>query len=166
MSMSGRKPIPASLIDPLEHKKSKDEIETRQKIENALKTSSKLTCPKYLSITAKKEWRRVIKLYRGLDVDILCDLDISALVIYCEAWAIYKQAQSIWAKYIEKVQINPESKSRMPEKYFIIMKEQSKIINSVSEQLCLTPVGRARMGMMARKDAYESDVEALFNEDD
>jgi hypothetical protein len=54
----------------------------------------------------------------------------------------------------------------MPEKYFIIMKEQSKIINSVSEQLCLTPVGRARMGMMARKDAYESDVEALFNEDD
>lgn len=165
MSLSGRKPIPASLLDPAEHKKSKDEIESRQKIEQSLKTSSKLTCPKYLSIAAKKEWRRVIKLYRGLDVDVLCDLDISALVIYCEAWSIYKQAQSVWAKYIENLQSNPETKTRMPEKYFTIMKEQSKIINSVSEQLCLTPVGRARMGMM-KKDSDESDVEALFNEED
>lgn len=165
MALGGRKPIPASLIDPAEHKKAKEEIEARRDMEDALTTTSKLSCPKYLSDSAKKEWRRVIKLYKGLDVDILCDLDISALVIYCEAWAVYRKAQETWAKVKQVVAANPEAQ-RILDKCFVLMEKQSKIINNMSEQLCLTPVGRARMGMMAKRENESSAIEDLFNEED
>lgn len=166
MGLSGRKPTPATLIDPIEHKKSKEDLNARIEIEESLKASSKLSCPKYLSDQAKKEWRRVVRLYRSLESDLLCDLDISALAIYCEAWAIYRKAQETWAKYTQVVAANPEAQ-RVLDKCFLIMEKQSRIINNISEQLCLTPVGRARMGMMAsKKDSQISEVEKMFLDDD
>lgn len=165
MAIGGKKPIPAHLIDPAVYKKSNAELENRKNMESKLKSSARLTCPKYLSDAAKKEWRRVIKLYRGLEVDILSDLDVSALVIYCEAWSIYRKAQETWAKYTQVVAANPEAQ-RVLDKCFNIMEKQSKTISSVSEQLCLTPVGRARMGIMGKKDDEESAIDKLFNDDE
>lgn len=166
MGVSGKRPIPASLINNSTYKKSQSDLDARIETEQALKTNAKLTCPKYLSEAAKKEWRRVIRLYKGLEVDILCDLDISALVIYCEAWAVYKKAQETWAKYTQVVAANPEAQ-RILDKCFALMEKQSKIINSISEQLCLTPVGRARMGIMNNRNAKDtSAIEDLMNEED
>lgn len=163
--LGGRKPIPAALIDPQEHKKSYDEIQQRIEVESSLKTSSKLTCPKYLSDVAKKEWKRVIKLYRSLDTDILCDLDISSLVIYCEAWAEYRQAQDERNKITQDGDKSVESQ-KVIDRCVNRMASQTKIINSISEQLCLTPVGRARMGMMSKKTNHPSPLVQLIEDDD
>lgn len=163
--MTGRKPIPASLIDPAEHKKSKEEIKARATIEAGLKTTSLLKCPGYMSGDAKKEWRRVMKLYKQMDADILCDLDRMALVAYCEAVAMYNKAQETWVKYGAIIAANPDAQ-RILDKCRLVMKEQTKIITSLSEQLCLTPVGRARMGMMTGKKEPSELDKFLAEEDD
>jgi len=150
VSLSGRKPTPAALIDAADHKKSAAEIDKRRKTEEGLLCKASLTVPDYISDNAKKEWRRVMKLYRTLDTKILCDLDAMALVIYCEAVSIYKKAQETWKKYNFVVSGNAESQ-RVIDKCFQIMEKQTKIINELAEQLCLTPVGRARMGVATAK---------------
>lgn len=128
-----------------------DQLTRRQQAEEGLRCKASLTCPDYLSPGAKAEWKRLMKLYRTLDSKILCDLDTMGLVIYCEAAAIYKKAQETWAKYGLVVSANPESQ-RIMDKCFDTMKNQTKIINDLAEQLCLTPIGRARMGIITTKE--------------
>lgn len=163
--MTGRKPIPAELIDALNHKKSKDDIEVRQEVERALKTNSELKCPRHLSQEAKKEWRRLLKLYKSMKVDLFCDLDIQAITMYCEASAIYKKAQETWVKYTTVVSTNSEAQ-RVLDKCLSTMDKQAKLISRLAEQLCITPVGRARIGMIARKEEQPSELEGFFEEED
>lgn len=158
--MKGRKPVPAILLDPAEHKKSKDTIERRQEAEKELQTSAVLRCPTYLTKEAKREWKRVIKLYREMQVDILSDLDKSTLVIYCEAWSVYKKAQETWSKYNQVVAGNPEAQ-RVLDRCLNVMEKQQRQISSLAEQLCLTPVGRARMGTAKAKNE-PSEIEKFF----
>lgn len=166
MEMTGRKPTPASLIDVSEHKKSAENISARQDAEKRLQTKATLSCPSHLSEEAKKEWRRIMKLYRSMDAEILCDLDLQPLVMYCEATAIYKKAQETWTKYATVVTSNAEAQ-RVLDKCFSLMERQSRLICSLSEQLCLTPVGRARMGInAAKRDNKPSALENLMQEDD
>ena len=156
--LTGRKPVPASLIDPKKEKRSKETIEKRRVIENSLKTEAKLNCPKSLSEIAKKEWRRVIRLYKQMGSDILCDLDIQALTMYCEAVAVYKIAQAESIRLRNRLtEIQGLAVKDKKDEYLVrecieinvkTMNNQTKIISSLAEQLCLTPVGRARMGMM------------------
>ena len=164
--MPGRKPLPASLIDPAKHKKSNKEIEKRKKVEDSLRgDTARLWCPSYLTKEAKKEWRRIMKLYKELDVNILSDLDQTALIMYVEARAIYMKAHETWKKYQSVVAANPEAQ-RYLDKTFNTMERQSKIINKLADQLCLTPVGRARMGMNQLDSNEISALDALIAEDD
>lgn len=163
--MTGRKPIPAALIDPVDHKKSYDEIQARRDVEAALQTKATLRCPTYISQEAKKEWRRIMKLYKEMDAEILNDLDTMALVMYCEATAVYKKAQETWVRYQQVVAANPEAQ-RILDKCFQTMERQTKIINNLAEQLCLTPVGRARMGMQATSKKEPSKLDLLLDEED
>ena len=165
MGSAGRKPIPAEAIDNLSHKKNSEEIAMRKEIEAKLKTKAKLTVPKYLTDEAKKEWRRIMRLYNQMELKILNDLDITALVMYCEATAIYKKAQETWAKVNQVVSGN-DAGQKMLDKTFTTMEKQSKIISKLAEQLCLTPVGRARIGNAHSKNKPKSDVLDLMNEED
>jgi len=162
--MQGRKPKNADFIDTANHKKSKESIEARREAEQALKTSDLLLPPEYLSPLAKQEWERLLNLYRGMEADILSDLDIGALTIYCEAFAIYMKAHEVWVKFQQVVNTNPDAQ-KIIDKSFAIMEKQSNVMYKFSEQLCLTPIGRARMGMA--KKAEPSLLEKLmFDEDE
>jgi P27 family predicted phage terminase small subunit len=164
MAMTGRKPTPAAMIDTAEYKRSKADIEARKSMESKLHSTALLKCPSYISLEAKKEWKRIMKLYRKMEADILSDLDIMALVMYCEATAIYKEAQSTWTKYGKVVAANPEAQ-RILDKTFVMMEKQTRIVSQLSEQLCLTPVGRARMGMSAANHKGPSELEKLLDDD-
>jgi P27 family predicted phage terminase small subunit len=165
MGLTGRKPLPAALAQASDLKRSKEEIRLRKKAEAKLMTTTELKCPNYVSTEAKKEWQRIMKLYKAMDATILSDLDITALVMYCEATAIYKKAQEVWTKYNAVVAANPEAQ-RVLDKTFSTMERQTKIINQLAEQLCLTPVGRARMGMAASKRNGPSALEMLLEDDE
>lgn len=118
-------------------------------------TTNKLSCPSYLSNIAKKEWRRVMKLYRLMDANILSDLDVTALVMYCEAWAVYKTAQEQWTKLQVVATTNPASQ-RVIDTCIDTMNKQAQVVSKLSEQLCLTPVGRARMGINPARNKQDA----------
>lgn len=162
MGIPGRKPVPAEKLDPGERKRSKRELQERADAEAKLVTTDSLSCPKYLTDEAKKEWRRVMALYRKMGAKILSDLDRSALAMYCESWAIYRTAQTRWAEYKQVVSASPESQ-RVLDKLVHTMNDQTKILANLSEQLCLTPVGRARMGLNPARDAEPDPLTALFD---
>ena len=100
-----------------------------------------------------------------MEASILCDLDIAALVMYCEAWAIYKAAQEKWVQLGTVVSTNPAAQAVI-DQTIETMNRQTAVICKLAEQLCLTPVGRAKMGMNpTRKKAGEKLLEFL-NEDE
>lgn len=161
----GRKPMPPALVDKKVYKKNNDELAAREESWEKMKTTKVLRVPKHLTPEAKKEWRRVMKLYNLMEVDILSDLDQQALIMYCEATAIYKKAQEQWAKLQQVATTNPDGQ-KLIDNIFRTMERQTKIISSLSEQLCLTPVGRARMGMNATKAEDDDPLLKLLQKKD
>ena len=159
----GRKPTVAGLIDKTKHKKSESDIKRRVANEKSLQVSAALRCPKHLTPNAKKEWRRVMALYRKMDAHILSDLDRNALIVYCEAVSVYNEAQIKWKKF-NAVVSTVSSTQKVLDKILLTMEKQSAIIFKFSEQLCLTPIGRAKMGLHMPKK--KSKLEQMMEDDD
>jgi P27 family predicted phage terminase small subunit len=154
--MTGRKPLPPALVDREVFKKNGQEYEAREESYKKLQVSKVLKCPSHLTPEAKKEWKRIMKLYNQMDADILSDLDLQPLIMYCEAVSVYKQALETRKEFKRLVSTNEEMQ-KLIDNTLKTMERQSKIISSLSEQLCLTPVGRARMGMNATAQKEEED---------
>ena len=136
---AGRKPQPAAAKENETAHLTKAELKARA--DNEPKgCTAELKPPKTLSKSAKNEWKRIVKLYRQLDAEVINDLDLNTLSAYCESVAIYQAAQPIE---------NP---------YLAIMRKEGVNIAKYAEQLCLSPVGRARMGVLAAKKNEKSDM--------
>ena len=115
-----------------------------------------LTPPEFLSAVAKTEWERVVELYRQLDNAIVNNLDMNTLAAYCECVAVYRDAEE---QYQKLPLISYDDKGRAVENpYLAIMRKEGLNILRYSEQLCLTPVGRARMGMATVKGKKEQSA--------
>lgn len=156
---TGRKPRPLKLVDNGKNRNTKDTIESRKNGEPA-GCSDKLKPPKALTPEARKEWKRVVKLYRQLDTSIINDLDISMLTAYCESVAIYRKAE-VEYQTGQLIYLSADGKpSENP--YITIMRREGQNMIKYAEQLCLSPVGRARMGVAAAKKAAESDPMAAY----
>lgn len=154
---TGRKPIPISVLNEDTKKgMSKNRQKTRQNFEIG-QCEETFKPPKGLSKGAKKEWNRIIRLYRQLDRKVLNDLDQMLLASYCESAAIYKAAEEA---YQQAPLIDLENGKENP--YLRIMWREGANIAKYAEQLCLSPVGRARMGVLAAKKEEEADPTADF----
>lgn len=168
--MTGRLPTPAELQDKKKMKKNEKDLDCRKAVEKSFQVVDKLSCPSYLSPLAKKEWKRVMKLYKQMDARILNDLDVTALAMYAEAVAMYQTAQKQWVQTQALVSSNKASQ-KLLDKIRTIMNDQVKVVTTLSEQLCLTPVGRARMGVAVAKFGLKEeksldDFFEKFGEDD
>lgn len=168
--MTGRLPTPAELQDKKKMKKNEKNLDCRKAVEKSFQVVDKLSCPSYLSPLAKKEWKRVMKLYKQMDARILNDLDVTALAMYAEAVAMYQTAQKQWVQVQTLVSSNKASQ-KLLDKIRTIMNDQVKVVTTLSEQLCLTPVGRARMGVAVAKFGLKEektldDFFEKFGEDD
>ena len=143
----GRKPVLISLADNNVAKRTKKEIDLRAELE-VHGCSADLKPPKELSPRAKKEWKRLIRLYRQLNYEILNDLDLHTLAAYCESVAVYKEAESEWQK---KPLVGVVDGKIVENPYIRIMDRESQNIARLAEQLMLSAVGRARMGAAAAR---------------
>ena len=157
---TGRKPRPFSVVDNKKNRYTKQEMQAREAAEPK-GCSDMLEPPDELEGAALTEWNRVVKIYRELDSKILNDLDIATLSAYCESVAIYKQAQ----REYKKGSLVIKDEGRIKENpYLRIMRLEGANIAKYAEQLCLSPVGRARMGVMAAKKEVDDDpTTAFFN---
>lgn len=155
----GRKPRPLTLVENGKDRFTKKQLDERGGGEPG-GCADTLKAPKSLSAAAKKEWRRIVALYRDLDAKIINDLDVATLGAYCESVAIYQRAQT---EYRERPLIYMDSNGNPAENpYLAIMRKEGQNIAKYAEQLCLSPVGRARMGVAAAKKAVEDDPMAKY----
>lgn len=151
---TGRKPV-LSVIEGRRPHRSKEELQART--DNEPKgCAARFKAPKELSPEARKEWRRLIALYRDLNVEVLNDLDASVLSAYCESVAIYRKAQETYQKF-PLLGKDPETGQPVENPYLRIMNREGQSMARYAEQLCLSPVGRARMGLAREKREAAQD---------
>ena len=142
------------------HLKTSEKV-SRNNIEKNLPVETQLIKPTMLSKEASIEWDRITNLYNEMPAKVISSLDISLLVSYCEAVAIYKEAQKVWKKhnkiYALDDQINEEIKEAIK-----TMNKQTEIIAKCSSELLLTPVGRAKMGLNPADKEIQDNLDKLF----
>lgn len=151
---TGRKPV-LSVIEGRRPHRSKEELQARTDSEPK-GCAARFKAPKELSPEARKEWRRLIALYRDLNVEVLNDLDASVLSAYCESVAIYRKAQEAYQKF-PLVGKDPVTGQPTENPYIKIMTKEGQNMARYAEQLCLSPVGRARMGLAREKRETAGD---------
>lgn len=151
--MQGRKPHPFQLIDG-NNKLSKAEIAARRNNQPNIQ-SANLRCPATLCDEAKKEWKRIVKLYKELDKDLINDLDLTTLAVYCENVATYQKAMEEVRKTTE-VYMTSQGPKINP--WLTVANNASVQIKKFGEVLLLDPVSRARAGLAKTKaDAEEKE---------
>lgn len=165
--MKGRLPQPVVLIDNTKARKTAAELESRKANTPSSQQKNKLKCPSGMSEAGAKEWKRIVRLYKEAEknsgFDFVDDLDESLLASYCESYAVWKGAQRDYqtlplvqfvdGKYVE----NP---------YLLIMDREVKKMSNLADKLCLSPVGRARLGIARTKANAQTEdpMAALLGE--
>jgi len=161
--MAGRKAYPYVVMKATNDKNrlTKEELERRKENEPTIKSNA-LRCPSHLSDGAKKEWRRIVKLYGEFEKPLLSDLDVNALEIYCEALVTYRRAMQNVRKTTE-VYIDKQDQSK-PKKnpWLSVANEAAMQIKKYGEILLLDPVSRARVGMAKGNDEADDPMAAFI----
>ena len=149
------KPTIAKTIDKKKTKKSNKEIELREKAETSLQVTDKLKCPKDMTEESQKIWRGLMKLYKQMDAKILCDLDKHSLRMYCETYALYLKTQ---AEIESMIGTSPTIfLDKQFQSLIRTMNKQCEVCTNLAEKLCLTPIGRARMGIASAKMSLKEE---------
>ncbi len=160
-----KKNIPFELIDNKKAMFKKKDLEIREKVEPKIK-SNNISCPGHLSKEAKKEWRKIIKLYKEMELPILNNLDRNALEVYCETLVSYRNAlveirnsKEIITTITGRVMKNP---------WCEIADKAATTLKQYGSMLLLDPISRAKIGTVsaaAKKLELENDpMEKLLNE--
>lgn len=173
----GRKAIPASNKDKSTYKNVGD-IE-RQKDLEPKGYSNSLPAPKDLPDGARKEWKRIVRLLKQGDSDLINNLDLYLLKMYCVEVDIYNKFLEQWtaenhalfkddvtdtqrANYsISGIQTSASVGKTTKKQINPLLNELQKHSNTIrvyAEQLGLTPVGRAGWTVRnAKKESSEVD---------
>lgn len=158
----GRKVVPIAV-----NKKNltKAEIEARRKAEAKLQPNKdKIKCPSWLDKVAKKEWRRVRKELE--DLNLLTNVDITALAIYCDAYSKLLQANEeietsgMFVEYTNKagatnVIENPAVKTA--NKY-------ADLIRKMCGEFGLTPSARCKLTLPKQEEKKETPFDRMFGD--
>lgn len=157
---------------------------TRQKNLTPRVGSAKLTPPSFLPPGARKEWKRIVGLYKTLEIEILNDLDKAVLTSYVIEVDIRDRLYQEWLK--EEKFILEEKTNTMRTKTSAsgipiegsVGEKRRKIVNPIlreierhnatirvlAEQLALTPTGRAAYAVRQEK-ANKSPAEDFMGDD-
>jgi P27 family predicted phage terminase small subunit len=160
--MTGRKPIPLKVVsDNKRVHRSKDELEARKEREPKI-SSSVLRCPAHLSDASKKEWRRIVRLYRQLSEQLMTDLDTNALEIYCVALETYRKAMAKVRETSEVYASKTDPNKPRKNPWLTVANDAATQIKKYGEILLLDPVSRARVGLAKAKIEELSPMELYF----
>lgn len=141
---------PRKTLEATKKNLTKEEIRQRQEGENKIKLDNKnLKAPAYLSETAKLEFARVVE--EASKIEILDNLDLSILAIYCNAYSQYLeitaeiQREEITYRYVtEDNKISP------------LINAQDKIIKQImtcSSKLGLATTDRLKLIVPTKEES-------------
>lgn len=183
--MAGRKAIPVSLKDEEQQIDIGASRIAAQKAATPRIKTSRLICPSDLTEGAKKEWRRVVKLYRECEIDVFNDLDQETLKSYCAAvdirtqlyhkWTVEQKCELLVEKEVKRASVKTsasghplEGRTGQTNEKVVnpILRELDRYANTIrilAEQLALTPVGRAAYAVRTEK-ANRSPAEEFMED--
>ena len=163
--MKGRKPHPFQVMTTKNDKNhlANNELNGRKKNEPK-PNSSRMTCPSHLCDDAKKEWRRIIKIFKGMEGEVLTDLDVNALEIYCESLITYRKAMLKVRETAEVFASKTDPTRPRKNPWLTVANEAATQVKKYGEILCLDPVSRARVGLAKTKDQGAKSPMAAFLE--
>lgn len=162
----GRKPMPVDLL-VLKGKKNltKKEIEQRKQAEQAIKPKQdKIECPDWLDETAEAEWDRIVK--DLMELNLLTNIDVSALSIYCDAYSKYVQAteslksEGLIVEYTNKS--GATNKTQNPNVQ--IANKYAAIVKSMISEFGLSPSARIKLVLPKEEVKEKSKEEKLFGD--
>ena len=155
--MSGRKPHPAALMELKNGQERLTQDALQKRLENEpVPKSFKLRPPAWLCDEAKKEWRRIVKLFSEMDIPILSDLDVNALAMYCDAVVTYKKAIEKVREQTEVYVTKDNPSKPMINPWLKVARDAAAQVKQLGDVLCLDPVSRARAGM-GKKSTPKND---------
>ncbi|MDP4146962.1 MAG: phage terminase small subunit P27 family [Bacillota bacterium] len=129
---------------------------------------AKITCPTWLDLESKKEWKRIIKLLEEEKKDFT-QKDLKALEGYVVNYSKWKRCEQIISEKGFSMKVNDEGYEQQRPEISIGNKAQQEM-RSWMKELGLTEASRARMNKNAATsitDGYNDDdkkMEALLND--
>ena len=120
-------------------------------------------CPEWLCKDAKKEWERISPQLEKLG--LLTQIDMAALVGYCESWAQYKKAIEFIQKNGEVYPIKDDNgKIKYLQQFPQVSIANKALINikSFCTEFGMTPSARSRM-IVAGADENSDEMENLLS---
>ncbi|WP_077616920.1 phage terminase small subunit P27 family [Caenibacillus caldisaponilyticus] len=163
----GRKAIPIELqlINGNKNRLTKSEIEQRREAEKKIKPkSNKVKPPAWLNDVAKKEFKRIVKEMQELE--ILTNVDVDALALYCDAYASYIECtriideEGMMVEYTNKA----AETNKVPHPLLTKKKQLAEQMKALATEMGLTPASRAKLAMPKEQPKEPTEFERLFGD--
>lgn len=158
-------PIDVQLAKGNPNRLTKAEIEKRKKAEEKLTPKKdKIKCPSWLDKEAKKEWRRIYKELEELN--LLTNVDITALAIYCDAYSKYIKAnkeieeKGMFVEYTNKA----GATNTIENPAINTAKKYADIIRRMCAEFGLTPSARAKLALPKAEEKEIDPITAKFGD--
>lgn len=125
---------------------TKAEIEKRKEAESKFKPATdKIVCPSWLDGKGKVEWARIVK--DLIAVDLMTNIDVTSLALYCDAYSKYRQASE--AVRLEGTVIEFTNATGATNKVahpgVSVMQKMAQQIRSFGAEFGLSPGARLRL---------------------
>ncbi|MBE5936038.1 MAG: phage terminase small subunit P27 family [Lachnospiraceae bacterium] len=120
-------------------------------------------CPKWLDDMAKKEWRRLAKLFVAENKEFT-DKDLKALEAYCTNYAKWKRCEEILAEYGYTMEVGQNGYVQQRPEVSISNKAQTEM-RAWAKELGLTPASRRRMRESIMNEGYDPEMEDMISHD-
>lgn len=162
----GRKAKPVGLL-LLQGKKhlTKAEIDQRTKAEQSLKPGTdKIRPPSFLDDKGRKEWNRVVKELKALD--LITNLDVVALAMYCDAYSKYVTAtEDIKKNGLTIIHKNTAGfENRVANPAIQTSQKYAQQILKFCTEFGLTPSSRLRLVVPEKEQKKQTEFEKKFGD--
>lgn len=129
--------------------KPKDELKRRAKNEQKLKVSAEhMDPPSYLDPGPKKQFRAIVKLFKG--TDLLNEADIDEIARYCDLTKEYKSCNT-------RLKNHGRSKDGKPDPNIRLKLQISAELDKIAKNLGLNPAARASLAINMTDDQKSDD---------
>lgn len=167
MIQVGRKAIPINLqvLNGNPNRLTKAEIEARQEAEKKIRAKNdKIRPPTWLDKLAKREFRKIVKEMEELD--LLTNLDVHALAIYCDAYSQYVECtkqideEGLMVEYTNKA----AETNKVPHPLMTKKKQLHEQMRSLATEFGFTPASRAKLAIPREEPKPKTAFEQRFGE--
>lgn len=122
------------------------------------------SCPKWLNDIAKKEWRRVAKIFAEEKKEF-CDKDLKALEAYCINYSKWKKCEEILDEKGYSMQVGENGYEQQRPEASIANKAQTEM-RAWAKELGLTPASRQRMKAEKVQDSgIDAELDGMIAHD-